>query len=132
MFTAKNPAIIGGEVNKMDPKRKKELQMEYKNRKPEMGLVSFHCVKTGESFIMGSKDTKADINSSRFQLELGSSYNHPLQSLWNEHGAQGFKIFVPETLDYEKDDEGLDYTEDLEVLCAAYLENDKKARRLKP
>lgn len=132
MLNARDAAIISMGVSIMDAQRKKELMREYKSRKPEMGIVSFRCTATGESFLMGSKDTKADINSNRFQLELGSSYNRPMQALWNEHGGAGFDISVPEVLDYDKDDLDKDYSEDLEILCQYYLEKDIKARRLKP
>ncbi len=38
------------EVKSMDIKRKRELLEAYKNRHPEMGVISFHCGATGESF----------------------------------------------------------------------------------
>ena len=55
----------------MDTKRKKELLQQWKNRRPEMGVISFRCKKTGESFLGISKDTKADFNSNRFKLSGG-------------------------------------------------------------
>ena len=51
-----------------DMQRKKQLLGEYKNRKPEMGIISFRCAATEETFLYISKDTKADINSNRFKL----------------------------------------------------------------
>ena len=49
----------------MDTKRKKELLQQWKNRHPEMGVISFRCKKTGESFLGISKDTKADLCAGR-------------------------------------------------------------------
>lgn len=34
----------------MDMKRKKQLLEEYKNRRPEMGVISYRCLATNESF----------------------------------------------------------------------------------
>lgn len=42
----------------MDTKRKKELLEAYKNRHPEMGVISYRCKETGEVFLGISKDTK--------------------------------------------------------------------------
>lgn len=70
----------------MDTKRKKELLQQWKNRRPEMGVISFRCKKTGESFLGISKDTKADFNSNRFQLSGGGASeqktDRALESVW--------------------------------------------------
>lgn len=34
----------------MDMKRRKELVEIYKNRHPEMGVISYRCKETGEAF----------------------------------------------------------------------------------
>ena len=52
----------------MDIKRKKELLESYKNRHPEMGVISYCCKETGEIFLGISKDTKADFNSTNMKL----------------------------------------------------------------
>jgi hypothetical protein len=54
----------------METIRRKELLMEYKHRKPEMGIISFRCIATGDVIFYPSKDTKADINGNSFQLGL--------------------------------------------------------------
>ena len=35
----------------MDAKRKKDLLLQWKNRRPEMGLISITCKSTGEMFV---------------------------------------------------------------------------------
>lgn len=116
----------------MDAKRKKELLFAYKNRKPEMGVIAFRCTVTHDIFFHPSKDTKADINSSSFQLEFGNHPNRNLQALWNEHGAVNFEIAVAEVLPYDEKETDKDYTEDLEKLCALHSGRTEKAWRLKP
>ncbi len=111
--------------------RRKQLLIEYKHRKTEMGIVSFLCVPTNESFIGYSQDTKAYTNSNRFKLSVNLHRNRELQNLWNQHGESAFEIGVLEVLPYdEKDKEKEDYTKELEALCSRYLRNIEKARRL--
>jgi hypothetical protein len=52
----------------MDIKRKKELLEIYKNRHPEMGVISYRCIKTDDVFLGISKDTKSDFNSTNMKL----------------------------------------------------------------
>lgn len=111
--------------------RKKQLLMKYKHRKTEMGIISFGCVPTKDSFIGFSQDTKAYINSNRFKLEANLHRNAALQKLWNEYGEPAFEVGVIEVLPYdEKDKEKEDYTKELEATCNRHLRNIEKARRI--
>ena len=47
----------------MDKAQKKALTEEWKNRRPEMGVISLRCKETGETFLGPAKDTKAGFNS---------------------------------------------------------------------
>ncbi|AEY66176.1 GIY-YIG nuclease family protein [Clostridium sp. BNL1100] len=111
--------------------RRKQLLMEYKHRKTEMGIISFLCVPTKECFIGYSQDTKAYINSNRFKLDSNMHRNSELQKLWNIHGNSAFEIGVLEVLSYdEKDNEKEDYTNELEEMCNRYIRNIEGARRI--
>ncbi|MGC4018549.1 MAG: GIY-YIG nuclease family protein [Muricomes sp.] len=112
----------------MDRKRKKELILEYKNRHPEMGVISYRCKSTGESFLGISKDTKTAFNSSDFQLSLGKHPNKYLQELWNQYGEGDFERLVLKVLKYE--DPVADHTDELEELREKCLEADDKARKI--
>lgn len=112
----------------MDRRRKKELLQQWKNRRPEMGVISFRCKQTEESFLGISKDTKADFNSNRFQLSIGMHPNKRLSELWNEYGEDGFELSVVKILKYENPND--DHTEELEKLREQCLSVDKKARKL--
>ena len=68
----------------MDTKRKKELLEAYKNRHPEMGVISYRCKETGEVFLGISKDTKSDFNSTNMKLAANWHPNKRLQELWNK------------------------------------------------
>lgn len=112
----------------MDMKRKKELLQQWKNRRPEMGVISFRCKKTGESFLGISKDTKADFNSNRFKLSGGAHPNKRLTELWNQYGEDGFELSVIKVLKY--DDPHEDHTAKLESLREQCLAADPNARRI--
>ncbi len=85
----------------MDMKRKKELLNEWKNRHPEMGVISISCKPTGDLFLGISKDTKTGYNRHRFQLSVNLHPNKKLQELWNRYGEQEFEYSVVEVLEYE-------------------------------
>ncbi len=112
----------------MDMKRKKQLLEEYKNRRPEMGVISYRCIATNESFLGISKDTKASFNSTNTQLAANYYPNKRLQELWNHYGMEGFELTVVKTLQYESPAD--DHTVELEALREQCLVQDKQARRI--
>ncbi len=112
----------------MDKARRKILVEEWKNRRPEMGVISLRCKATGEAFLGISKETKADFNSIRVKLSSGTHPNKRLTELWNQYGEEGFEFSVPALLDYEDPLE--DHTRDLEALRDRLLEADEKAVKI--
>lgn len=96
---------------------KKALKEQYKQYKPDMGIVSYKCLATGKVYLAISQNIKADINSLTFQLNLG---NYPLCANlvgdWKKYGQTGFEISTIEQLDYDKDESKTDYTADLKLL----------------
>ncbi len=89
----------------MDIKRKKELLESYKNRHPEMGVISYCCKKTGQVFLGISKDTKTAFNSINTKLAANWHPNKQLQELWNKYGwvyiGNGFHPWGAESRIYE-------------------------------
>ena len=73
----------------MDMKRKMELLNEWKNRRPEMGLIAITCKSTGELFVDISTDTQFAFNSHRFKLSANFHPNKRLQQLWQQYGENG-------------------------------------------
>lgn len=74
----------------MDTKRRKELLLQWKNRRPEMEIISIQCKVTGEIFTDISKDISVAFNSHRFQLSANLHRNKRLQELWKQYGEDGF------------------------------------------
>ncbi len=112
----------------MDIKRKKKLLESYKNRHPEMGVISYCCKETGEIFLGISKDTKADFNGTNMKLSANWHPNKKLQELWNKYGPEGFELSVIKVLKY--DDPSEDHTAKLESLREQCLAANPNARRI--
>ena len=112
----------------MDTKRRKELLTAYKDRRPEMGVISFRCRTAGEVFLTPASDTAAKFNRIRFQLSAGQCPNKRLQSLWSQHGEDDFELRVVQSLEY--DDPAEDHADELETLCQICLAENPQAKRL--
>lgn len=112
----------------MDIKRKKELLEAYKNRHPEMGVISYRCIETGEVFLGISTDTKADFNSTNMKLAGNWHPNKHLLELWNRYGPEGFELSVIKVLKYDNPHE--DHTVELERLREQCLAADPNARKI--
>lgn len=93
-----------------------------------MGVISFRCEETGESFLGISGDTKADLNGTRFKLQTGTHPNKKLLGLWKQYGESGFTCFVLKVLKYEDPME--DHTKELEELRENCLAEDPRASKL--
>lgn len=116
----------------MDEKRKKQLLLKYKYKKPEMGIIYAKCTLTEDIFIDIAKDTKANINRNVFQLGYNLHPNSILQKFWNDYGKNNFEIGVLEVLPYdEKEKAKDDYTKELESLYERKLRGTPNARRIK-
>ena len=102
--------------------RKKQLAMEYKQQKPEMGIFLFENIKSGRCYIGCAQNLKGALNGGRFKLNSGNHPNKVLQQDWNTHGEEAFHISVLETMPYEEDESKTDYKPDLELLAEIWKE----------
>lgn len=115
----------------MNEQRKRELKEEYRASRPPMGVLSFCCVPTGESFLLASRNIAADTNSVTFKLNSGYHPNRHLLELWQRYGEENFKVEVVETLDYrDASNDPADYKDELDQLRDLCLERDKNSSLL--
>lgn len=96
--------------------RRKELIEQYKQMKPDMGIFRIRLKGGDKCFLETSHNLKGKMNSTRFQLDMGSHPNKELQRDWKELGPDRFEFEVLELLPYAKDESKIDYTEELEIL----------------
>lgn len=106
--------------------RKKELKEEYKNLKPDIGIIAIKSKISLKHLILCSQNIKASINRAKFQLNHGSYPNKELQNEWKENGENSFEINILEELSYDEDDTKTDYSEDLEILGMIWKERLKE------
>lgn len=96
--------------------RKKELKLQYKQMKTQMGLFIIRSEVTNKYYIEATQDLKGTMNSAKFKLGVGDHRNRELQKEWNEFGKDNFTDEILENLDYDKDESKTDYSEDLAIL----------------
>ncbi|MCD7917139.1 MAG: GIY-YIG nuclease family protein [Clostridiales bacterium] len=112
----------------MDKNTRKELISGWKDRHPEMGVVSVRCIVTGEEFYSTSKDTATWFNRHRFELNSKCHRNRRLQELWNLYGESGFAFILVSELNYEKPDDV--NANDLKELMELCLMENPQAKKL--
>ena len=100
----------------MDKRRKKELREQYKQMKPQMGVLIIRSTVTPKCYIQATQDLRGVMNGARVRLEAGIHPNKELQKEWNEFGSESFVIEVLESLEYEKDESKTDYSDDVALL----------------
>lgn len=111
----------------MDTNRKQKLLEAWKNRRPEMGVISIQCCATKEMFLATATDIPAKFNRIRFQLHAGNCPNKRLQELWTQYGEDAFELQVVKRL--KCDDSEEDKQVELDTLYELCLLENPRARR---
>lgn len=93
--------------------RKKELKLQYKQMRPQMGIFIIRSKANKKCYIETTQNLKATLNSTKFKLGAAAHPNRELQKEWKDFGAENFRIEILENLEYDKDESKTDYTEDL-------------------
>ena len=106
----------------MSSERKKELQAQYKQMEPDMGVLAVINKSEKRYFLAVAPNLKGKLNSITFQLKNGSHVNRQLQTDWNTLGENAFEIVILEQLDYDEDESKTDYKEDLELLKMIWID----------
>lgn len=112
----------------MDREKRKILIDEYKNRKPDMGIISVKNKKDNISFLSISKDNSVAFNSIKMKLKMSWHPNNELQKIWNSLKEDDFEFSIIDILKYDNpaDDQG----EALEELLETNLLKVKNSKRL--
>lgn len=112
----------------MQTQRKKELLAAYKERRPDMGVISYHCIPTEERFLEITRDAKATFNRHGFQLKMGMHANQTLQTRWNTYGEAQIAQTLLKKLKYKNKEDVT--AEALKKLLETCLAEDPQAQRL--
>lgn len=101
---------------------KSQLKEQYKNTKPDMGILIIKTDFNKKYYIEASTNIRALINRSNFQLGAGLHKNKALQKDWTEKGESHFSIEILDRLEYDKEETGKDYKEELGILLSIWQE----------
>jgi hypothetical protein len=114
---------------KISSDRKKELQAQYKQMKPEMGIFAVINTENNKCFLETTQNLKGKMNSVSFQLRSGGHPNKELQKDWQKFGEAAFETVILEKIEYEKDETKTDYSEELQLLKMIWLEKLNKENK---
>lgn len=90
--------------------------------KTDMGIFVVESKVNNKYYLETTQNLKGKMNSTKFQLEMGSFRNNELQKDWKEYGEKNFEIKVLENLKYDKDESKTDYSEELEIMKSIWEE----------
>jgi len=96
--------------------RRKELKLQYKQTRPQMGIFIIRSRATNKCHIQGTQDLRGVMNGARVRLGGNMHVFKELQKEWNEFGPENFTFEILEYLEYDKDESKTDYTEELKLL----------------
>lgn len=85
----------------LDKEQRRAMASNWKERHPQMGVVSVKCNATGEQFFDTTRDTATWFNRHRFELNGANHRNKHLQELWNQYGESDFALAVVSDLKYD-------------------------------
>jgi len=80
-------------------KMKKELKVEYKQKKPVASVFQIKNIQNGMLLIEESINMHSKWNRHRTELRFGSHRNKILQKDWNDLGEENFMFSVLSELD---------------------------------
>lgn len=110
-------------------KTRKEIKIEYKEQKFELGVFEIRNKIENKIFIDSSNNIPAKFNRHKFQLNAGLHPNKEMQADWNKYGEINFEFNVIEEI--EQKDEIRDYSKKLKELEKKYLtEAESKAIKI--
>lgn len=103
------------------PSARRALTRHYKETRRPAGVFTITNRVNGRVYVDGSLNLDGTMNRHRFELNLRSHRNRPLQQDWLAHGADNFVFAVIDRLK-ERDDPLFDYQAELESLLALWRE----------
>ncbi|MDP4200904.1 MAG: GIY-YIG nuclease family protein [Bacteroidota bacterium] len=103
-------------------KTRKELQNEYKQMKPRMGIFAIRNITSGRIYVARATNLDLIWNAERFKLDSGGHPNRELQQDWNACGSDNFNFEVLYELK-PSDDPAVDARSELLALEALTIED---------
>jgi hypothetical protein len=87
------------EADMVDNVRRKELQQQYAERKPSVGVFAVQCAATGETWVAWSRSLDKRKNGIWFELRAGGGHGvTEIYPSWKAHGEDAFSYEILEEL----------------------------------
>lgn len=106
----------------MDKERKKELLLEYKERKVVGGVYIIENTVTGKVLLESAIDINGSKNKFDFSIQTNSCTSMRLQKDWKEYGAGSFEFKVLEEIEKKAEQTTKEFKEDVKTLEEMWLE----------
>ena len=106
---------------KIASERKRELKLQYKEKKIMMGVYKIENRKNGKIFVGATQNILGRFNRHEFLLKMGLHLNKELQAEWNEFGKDNFSFELLE--EYKEPDSSSRFNNiQLDKMKALWLE----------
>lgn len=109
----------------LSPETRRALTRDYKDNKNSVrpaGVFAVRNLLSGRVYVSGGLDVEGAMNRARFELNLRSHRNKPLQHDWFAQGAAHFSFEVLDKVKERPDDPAFDRAAELEKLLALWQE----------
>ena len=100
---------------------RRALVRQYKDSRLPAGVFTLTNQSNGRVYVGGSLNLDGAMNRMRFELNLRSHRNKPLQQEWIAHGAECFSFAVVDRIK-ERDDPLFDYRGELDGMLELWRE----------
>lgn len=100
---------------------RRALIRQYKQSRRPAGVFTLTNLTNGRIYVGGSLHLDGAMNRLRFELNLGSHRNKPLQNDWVAHGEANFRFSVVDRIK-DRDDPLFDYQAELDSLLELWRE----------
>lgn len=84
--------------------------------KHPMGIIIVRSKVNNKCYLQATQDIRGAMNGLLVRLKGGRHPNKELMAEWIKYGEDNFNVEVLVQLEYDKDEENKDYTEDLALL----------------
>ena len=106
----------------MDNATRKDLRTAYKEQAVIGGVYCVECTGNQRRWIKSTKNLPGQQNKFAFAVSINSCLEPGMRAEWNQYGAQSFTFTVLEQLTKKDTQTEQEFTEDIAVLLAMWLE----------
>lgn len=108
-------------------KTKKELIMEYKERKDTGGVCLYQNTVNGRYLVHGTPNLAGAKSAFEFALITGTSCQMAFQEDWKQMGGGSFTFTILESIDKKPEQSPKEFREDIKALAEMYSQGRDEA-----